>query len=377
MSQVEAPEIDLFVSTTRAFLDRQMTIANVRDLHARNIHFEREWWRHGAELGWTSLLVPEELGGGSVSGDGVTDLASIAELMGTVAAGGPLNPVSIVLAALADAGGHEEVVAGMIDGSAIASWAVYDAGQSFAPHSPSLVATPTEGGVRLHGIKDRVEAGTDSDYFLVTALEGTDARQFLVPAQTPGVSVTEQDCVDLVRGFARVAFDNVDVPGTAEVGTADSTADLIARQCQIALVLQCAETVGVLRTVFDLTVEWAMERHSFGRPLASYQALKHRFADLKMHLEACRAATASAVREVSARSSGAALAVSAASAYIGEHAGTMIQECVQLHGGIGVTWEHDLHVYLRRVALNRSLYGSPDYHHDIVFSHFEESEPKT
>jgi alkylation response protein AidB-like acyl-CoA dehydrogenase len=377
MSQLATPEIDLFASTTRAFLDREMPISRVRELHAQNMHFEREWWRRGAELGWTSLLVPDELGGGSVSGDGVADLALVAEYMGTVAAAGPLIPVSVVLAALSDAGGHHDVITDMIEGSVIATWAVYDAGRSFAPQSPSLVATATDSGVRLDGVKDRVEAGTDSDYFLVTALENSCSRQFLVPAQTPGITVTPQDCVDLVRGFASVTFDHVEVPAAAAVGTADSTSELIERQCHVALVLQCAETVGALRTVFDFTVDWALERHSFGRPLASYQALKHRFADLKMHLEACRAATAVAVREVGARSAGAAAAVSAAKAYIGEYAGTMIQDCVQLHGGIGVTWEHDLHVYLRRVALNRSLYGPPDYHHAVVYGRFEELEPKS
>ena len=117
-----------------------------------------------------------------------------------------------------------------------------------------------------------------------------------------------------------------------------------------------------------------MDRYSFGRPLASYQALKHRFADMKMHLESCRAATAAAVREVGERSPSASLAVSVAKAYIGEYAGTIVQDCVQLHGGIGVTWEHDLHVYLRRVALNRSLYGTPEQHQALVFEHFERLE---
>ncbi len=148
----------------------------------------------------------------------------------------------------------------------------------------------------------------------------------------------------------------------------DGTADLIDRQSQIAQVLQCAEVVGILQTVFDFTVAWALDRHSFGRPLASYQALKHGFADMKMWLEACRATTAAAVTAISNRSADASLSASVAKSYVGEMATVIIQACVQMHGGIGVTWEHDLHVYLRRAALYRSMFGTPEEHNLRVYA---------
>ena len=141
----------------------------------------------------------------------------------------------------------------------------------------------------------------------------------------------------------------------------------IDRQSQIAQVLQCAEVVGILQTVFDFTVQWALDRYTFGRPLASYQALKHRFADMKMWLEACRATTAAAVSDVAAGSAGAGLSASIAKSYVGEMAGQIVQACVQMHGGIGVTWEHDLHLYLRRVTLYRSMFGTPEEHNLRVF----------
>ena len=146
------------------------------------------------------------------------------------------------------------------------------------------------------------------------------------------------------------------------------TAALIDRQSQIAQVLQCAEVVGILQTVFDLTVRWALDRYTFGRPLASYQALKHRFADMKMWLEACRATTVAAVSDVAARSAGAGLSASIAKSYVGEMAGQIIQACVQMHGGIGVTWEHDLHLFLRRVTLYRSMFGTPADHHRAIYA---------
>ena len=140
----------------------------------------------------------------------------------------------------------------------------------------------------------------------------------------------------------------------------------VERQLQIALVIQCAETVGATDRVFETTLEYMFDRFSFGRPLASYQALKHRFADAKLWLETCHATAAGAARAVQAGSDDAGELVSAAKSYIGDKAGQIIQECVQMHGGMGVTWEHDIHLYLRRVTQNRALYGTPDQHRERI-----------
>lgn len=381
------PEQLLFASTARAFLDKEASLDTVRDLHARDTSFENAWWQRAAELGWASLLVPEELGGGSVSGDGLADLALVAEQAGRTVAPGPLHVVSVVLAGLVDAharsnsndaharsnsmdapGCHEGLIEALVSGESIASWAVYEPRRPFDLTAASTTATPTADGFRIDGVKDRVEAGTHADVFLVVAECDGALRQFVVAADSPGVSVTAQTSVDLVKTYARVQFEGVEVAASAAVGTAEQTAAIIERQRQIALALQCAETVGVLDAVLSLTHQWLLDRHSFGRPLASYQALKHRFADMKMWFEACRATTAAAVAAVDARSPDAPKLVSVAKAYVGERAPVMLQDCVQLHGGIGVTWEHDLHLYLRRVALNRAMFGSPEDHHRAVYA---------
>jgi alkylation response protein AidB-like acyl-CoA dehydrogenase len=384
MTQVDTPEKKLFASTTRAFLDRSASLSVLRELHAAGRSFEPEWWRRAAELGWTALLVPEELGGGSASGNGVQDLALVAGLMGRTAGPGPLHPVSVVLAGLVDAvqdsphgGGHAGTIESLVEGTAVASWAVYEPGGKWAPLQPGVRATEIGSGYRLEGVKDRVEAGAESDLLLVVAGDAAGGvRQFIVPTDAPGLRLQAEPTIDLVKAYARVDLDGVEVPATAEVGTAGQTVALIERQSQIAQVLQCAEVVGILETVLDFTVQWALDRHSFGRPLASYQALKHTFADMKMWLEACRASTAAAVADVGARSPDAGLSVSVAKSYVGERAGTMVQACVQMHGGIGVTWEHDLHIYLRRVALYRSLYGTPEEHNLRVYAQLEQLESR-
>lgn len=363
------PEQLLFTSTAQAFLDKEASLSHVRALHNSEVSFDSHWWQRAAELGWASLLVPEELGGGSVSGDGMADLALVAEHVGHTVAPGPLHPVSIVLAGLVEApSGHEDVIEALVSGQLVASWAIYEPRQPFSPLQAATTATRTASGFRIDGVKDRIEAGDQSGILLVTARCDGRLRQFLVPTDAPGVTVTTQSSVDMVKRYARVQFDGVEVDESAAVGAAEQTPAIIERQRQVALTLQCAEIVGILDAVLAMTTQWLFDRHSFGRPLASYQALKHRAADMKMWFEAARGTTAGAVAAVAERSPKAELLVSVAKAYVAERAPVILQDCVQLHGGIGVTWEHDLHLYLRRVALYRAMYGSPEDHHRAVFA---------
>lgn len=383
MTAVDSPEKILFASTTQAFLQKEAPLRRVRVLHAAGLSFDPAWWQRAAELGWTALLVPEELGGGNVSGSGVEDLAMVAEQLGKTVAPGPLYPVSVVLAALAgctDPQPHAAAIESVMSGETVASWAVCEPGRGWAPLNPSVTATATDSGFRIDGIKDRVEAGAQSGLLLVVARCGPGAaevRQFLVPTDAPGVRIEPQQSIDLVKQYARVHFDGATVEASAVVGSAAETGALIDRQGQIAQVLQCAEVVGIVQTVFDLTVQWALDRHTFGRPLASYQVLKHGFADMKLWLEACRATTAAAVADVAAQSPTAGLSASIAKSYVGEMAGRIVQACVQMHGGIGVTWEHDLHLYLRRVTLYRSTFGTPEEHNLRVYAWEEAARSMT
>ncbi|MCV7222607.1 acyl-CoA dehydrogenase family protein [Mycolicibacterium elephantis] len=369
MTDAANPEVLLFASTTQSFLEKEASLTRLRELHDAGTSFDRDWWRRAAELGWTNLLVPEDLGGGSVSGDGVKDLALVAELAGKVVAPGPLHPVSTVLAALAEAPeNHGDTIESLVSGETVGAWAVYEPGKRWSSTQPSVTATPTGSGFRIDGVKDRVEAGADSALLLVVAQCDGAVRQFLVPTAAPGVRVERQRSIDMVKSYARVHFDGVEVDDSALVGSAEQTPAILARQNQIAVMLQCAEIVGVLDTVLDFTIQWGFDRHSFGRPIGSYQALKHKYADLKIWFEACLATTNAAVAEVAARSPRAEMAVSVAKSYCAEHAPGMLQDCIQLHGGIGVTWEHDLHLYLRRVTLYRSLFGTPEEHNLRVYT---------
>lgn len=357
-----------FRDTTRKFLDSEMPTTRVRELESHPDGFERDWWKRGAELGWTALLVPAEQGGGSFSKDGLQDLVLVAEEMGRVVAPGPLVAVNIVVLGLCGRGTpeqREELLPGLMSGELIGTWAVVEGGAWDASRI-SFRAERSGSDYVLTGTKTMVEAGGVADVLLVTALAGEEQINLLVPAETPGVTVRPMGSMDIVRRFSAIRFDGARVPATAILGSGATTNEDCERFLQVASVLQCHETNGGISHVFEMTTQYAADRFAFGRPLNSYQALKHRFADMKMWLEGCHGIATHAARAVGERAANAAELTSAAKAYIGERSTDLIQDCVQLHGGIGVTWEHDLHLYLRRATVNRVTYGTPTEHRERI-----------
>jgi len=370
---------EFFQETTGRFLDEHVPVGELRRLRDDPGGFGRDYWTRGADLGWTSLLVGEADGGGSISGSGLVDLTLIAHEFGRRAAPGPLTATNVVAAALGEAGGpaHAEVLAGLLNGTEIATWCFTEPQPNDRLGAVALEVRVDGDEVVLHGVKRPVESAGRSDHLLVTGRTGTGLSQVLVPRDTPGVSVSPMHTVDLTRRFSVVSFDRVRVPATAVVGAVGAADALVERQLDLALVILDAESVGAMQAAFDMTVEWAFDRYSFGRPLASYQALKHRFADMKAWLEASHAISDEAAAAVAARAPQAAELVSAAKAFIGQYGAELMQECVQLHGGIGVTFEHDLHLYLRRHTVNRALYGTPADHRQRIANQLIERERKS
>jgi alkylation response protein AidB-like acyl-CoA dehydrogenase len=362
------PDQSFFQETTRRFLENQAPLTKVRELADDPSGFDRSWWRQGAELGWTAFLVPESHGGGTLSGGGLADLAIVAEEFGRLVSPGPLHPTNIVAWALATSGTAEqqaEVLPGIVSGESVATWCIKESGRGWRASDVAAAARPDGDGFVLNGTKVLVEAAADADWLLVTARSGGDDGglvQFLLRRDTPGVSVTALDGLDFVRRFGLVSFDDVRVGADARVGDRDATA-AVERQVQIGAMLECAQMAGAADRVLQFTTEYAFDRHSFGRQLASYQALKHRFADMKLWLEASHATVEGAARALD-DDRDADRMVSAAKAYVGDRVPELVQDCVQMHGGIGVTWEHDIHLYLRRVTLGRALYGTPDEHRE-------------
>ncbi|MGE4653089.1 MAG: acyl-CoA dehydrogenase family protein [Myxococcota bacterium] len=358
---------EFFRETTRKFLESEIPVERVRELADDPAGFDRDWWRQGAEMGWTSMLVPEEHGGVSLEGEGLLDLVIVAEEMGRLVTPGPLLPTNVVALAVSERGTpsqQAELLGGIVSGDVLATWALEEPNGRWQSDQISLEARRTKEGYVLQGIKSPVEAAGQVDHFLVTAMSDSGHIQFLVPSDAAGLSVTPMETLDLVRRYGEVQFDEVFVPESSVLGEAGNASSDVERQLQVAIALQLAETVGAVDRVFDLTLEWMFDRHSFGRPLASYQALKHRVADMKLYHEASQAAATAAARAVQHREVDAPIKVSAAKSYVGDHATFVLQECVQMHGGLGVTWEYDLHLYLRRATTNQVHYGTPKDHRE-------------
>jgi alkylation response protein AidB-like acyl-CoA dehydrogenase len=367
---------ELFRETTAKLLDELVPVGELRRLREDADGFGTGYWRRGADLGWTSLLVGEHHGGGSISGAGLVDLALVAYEFGRHAAPGPLAVTNIVAATLDEAGGDrfDGVIKELLSGEAVATWGLAEAPPNDGLDSVLLDVRVEGDEVVLNGVKRPVESGGRADYLLVSGRTGSGLSQVLVPARTAGVSVSPMHSVDVTRRFSVVAFDDVRVPLDLVVGEPGAAAGQVELQAGRAVAIGCAEAVGAMQTAFDLTVEWAFDRYSFGRPLASYQELKHRFADMLSWLEASHAVSDAATAALASGSADAAELLSVAKAFIGDYGGELMQDCVQMHGGIGVTFEHDLHLYLRRHTLNRAIYGTPAEHRARLADIVEEQE---
>lgn len=345
------PDQEFLAHTTARYLDAVAGADTLRGLRDDATGFDPGYWQQGCQIGWTSLLVSEGAGGGSVSGHGLIDLTLLAYEFGRHASPGPLAAANVAAAAL---DGHPEgPLAAVLSGTELATWAHEETG----PWGQITTTATIEGDQAVvTGRKRPVESAAQARWLLVSAIYDGDPVVVLVPSTAGGVSVAPMKTLDLTRRFAAVGLDEVRVPAAAVL------ARPIGRMLDQALVIQCAESVGAMQRAFDMTVEWAFDRYSFGRPLASYQALKHRFADMKAWLEGSHAILDAAADAVDAGAADASMLAAAAKAFIGEYGTELMQQCVQLHGGIGVTFDHDLHIFLRRVALNRMLFGTPADH---------------
>jgi alkylation response protein AidB-like acyl-CoA dehydrogenase len=353
--------------TTARFLSDRAPLSKLRKDRDNPAGFAADYWQQGAELGWTMLLVDEASGGGSVSGNGAADLALIAYEFGKHAAPGPLADCNVIASALSAANGELQASAlqEMLAGSAIASCCL-GAAPWMQPGEASIAIRRDGDDVVIDGTVKPVESGAQAGYFLVTGQSDGGMTQVLVPASAAGITIKPLKSIDVTRRFAKVDFVGVRAPVAALLGDFGNADAQVTRQIDLASVILSAESVGAMDAAFDMTLDWAFNRYTFGRALASYQALKHRFADMKSWLEASHAISDAAAEAVGLGKANASEMASAAKSYIGVQGVELAQDCVQMHGGIGVTYEHDLHFFLRRVTLNSLLHGTPAEHKRLI-----------
>lgn len=364
-------EQEFFRRTTRRFLETEAPISAVRQLYDSPDGFDRGWWREAAQLGWLAPFVPEALGGGSLSGGAAVDAVIVAEEMGRLVSPGPFAPATVVAAALAWAGSppqQADLLPDLVAGRSVAAWALGEPGGRWEPSTLTSTVVVEGDHVVVTGTKAYVEAAAVADMFLVTTRTGEGLTQVIVPAGTAGVTVVPGRSVDMTRRFGRVVMVDVRLPSSALVGPVGGAGPTVERQRQLAVALQCAELVGVADRTLELTLAYGSDRYAFGRPIVSFQALKHRIADMTVWLEGSKAVSDALASAVDEQTADAPLLSHAAKAYVGEHCPDVVDDCVQITGGIGVTWEHDLHLYNRRALVDRAVHGTPEEHKQRVYA---------
>lgn len=358
-------EQEFFRASTRRFIEVETPLGVVRDLYDTRDGFDLGWWRKAAELGWTSLFVPEQLGGGVLSGRPTCDAVMVAEEMGRLVSPGPFLPVNVVAAAIARAGSEQQraaVLPGLLSGVTVATWAICEPQGRWELQDIETTATRQGRNIVLDGTKAYVEALGCANHVLVTARTDDGFTQVLVPVETPGVTTTLGRSIDMTRRFGSIRFDEVVLPQSAVVGEFAGASEQVGCQMELAIALQCAELVGVADRTLEFTLQYGRERSAFGRSIMSYQALKHRIADMAVLLEGSKAITDALAAAIDERAATASELASIAKAYVGTHALDIVDDCVQITGGIGVTWEHNIHLYSRRAAVNRAVFGTPEDH---------------
>jgi alkylation response protein AidB-like acyl-CoA dehydrogenase len=357
----------LLQESTRRFLQDQSPIGALRRLVESGAGIDRDVWREGARLGWIALFTPEEHGGIAQFAQGVIDAAIIAEELGRVGFNGPFLAVSVVAFAIAQSGSQTQcraLLPGLAVGELLAAWCFAGPGVKSGIEPGSVVVARAGDHFVLNGVAGYVEDAQLADHLLITAVGEDGLSQFLIPASSLGVSIRPLDTLDLGRRLASVSFKDVAVAASALLGAPGGAADQVERQLQVALALQCAESVGVIDRVLEFTLEYVRQRVAFGRPIGSFQALKHRLADHATQLEGAKAAAAHAAKAVQNSAPDAAIAVSVAKSHCGRFGTEIIRDCLQMHGGIGMTWDHDIHFYLRRAVSNEVLWGTSAVHHE-------------
>jgi alkylation response protein AidB-like acyl-CoA dehydrogenase len=347
-------------STAREFLAARYKSERIRELVDSEHGFDESDWREMAELGWTGLALPEEWGG---QGLGIVDLAVVFEEMGYALAPTPLlsnTIVGLALARCASDGQRERWLRPLAAGELRGTPALVDAGSPAVPAVFTMEARQEGDGVVLDGEKVLVLDASAADFFLVATSDG---RRHLVARDTQGVEVSVEPSLDPTRRLHSVRFDGVRVEAADTLPAEGADFGPVLLRVWVAL---AAESTGVAQRSLEMAVAYAKDRKQFGRPIGSYQAVSHRCAQMLLETENSRSAVYGAAWAADAEPESLPLAASMAQAYASDAGWRVPNASIQVHGGIGFTWEHDLHFFLKRGKANAPLFGDSRWHREQV-----------
>jgi alkylation response protein AidB-like acyl-CoA dehydrogenase len=369
-------EQELLRQTARSFLEKECPSGFVRRMMDDPAGTTDEFWGKLGELGWLGLIYPETYGG---VGLGLVDLTVVLEEMGRAVMPGPFFS-TVLLGGLAvlQAGSDAQKAAWLpriASGDARATLALLEESTRWDTAGVTLAAKPgKDGGFVLSGTKLFVPDGHTADLLVVAARTARPAKDdsahgvslFLVPANQKGVGTTLLPTMDQTRKLAEVTLRRVEVGPDAVLGPLHQGWPVVARVLDQATVALCAEMCGGAQKVLDLSTDYAKVRVAFGRPIGAYQAVKHKCADMLVAVENAKSITYYAAWAADQDAPDATLAASMAKAFVSDAYRKVAGDGIQVHGGIGFTWEHDLHLYFKRAKGSEVAFGDATLHRERV-----------
>jgi alkylation response protein AidB-like acyl-CoA dehydrogenase len=349
--------------SVRRFLADRAPLSRVRELMETSGGTDEQVWRQaGAQLGLPGIAIPEEYGG---SGFSFAEQAIVLEELGAALYGGPYL-ASAVLAATAlltigDEQARRDLLPGIASGQTVATLAFTEDDGSWEPEAIALAAAGDGAAWVLDGHKSFVLDGHAAGLILAVARTDAGLSLFAVDAGAAGLRRTALPTLDQTRKLARLEF--ASVPARL-IGAPGEAAAALARTLDVAAIALAAEQLGGAQRALDMAVAYAKIRHQFGRPIGSFQAIKHRCADLLLEVESLRSAVTYAAAAVAEDSGEVPVVAALAKAYASDVYFHVAAENIQIHGGIGFTWEHDAHLYFKRAKASELFLGDASYHRE-------------
>jgi len=371
MALVLTEEQELLKETASEFLNDKSPVTHLRELRDNDDAdgFSRSLWKEMAELGWTGIIFPEEYGGAEM---GYAELGVLFEECGRRLSPYPLLSTVVLGGGALMAGGTDEqrnkIVPGVCRGETLLAMAFQETGR-FNPYHAETSAAATGSGYTINGEKTFVLDGHVADHIIVAARTSGETNDrdgltlFLVPADQAGVTILRTKMVDS-RNAAQITFENVSVEADQVVGTVDAGADVLDQVFDRATAVLSSELVGISSEIFERTLAYLKTREQFGVLIGTFQGLKHRAADMFCEVELSKSVALEALRAIDEGSSDAARIVSAAKARTSDTAGQVTREGVQMHGGIGMTDEEEMGLFLKRAKAAELSFGDSSYHRD-------------
>ena len=372
MQLVLTEDQELLAKTASDFAAEKLPVSHMRKLRddGSKDGFSREIWKEMAELGWVGIPFPEACGGSEM---GVSELAVVLEPLGRGLAPEPFLSTVLLGGQALNLGGSDaqksEWLTAVSEGDRLLALAYQEPRSRYDLNRVATRAERDGDGWGLFGRKIQVIDGGVADALVVSARTAGNERDadgitlFLVPRSAAGLVVESQHRVD-ARNAALVELDGVAVGADAIVGVEGRGGALLERVVDQATVGLCAEMLGSMSEAFERTLDYLKAREQFGVPIGSFQALQHRAAEIFIEIELCRSAVMAAARAVDEGAADAAKLVSLAKARCSEAGIHVANEAIQMHGGIGMTDEHDIGFYLKRARVAEMTFGDAAHHRD-------------